>query len=271
MYRWFRETDTLDKYIKHTYKVYKDRRIFYLGKCEDGNFYHIVVFKYTLHVYVRRKVSNGRRTRWITEKVKEFKTLPKKVKFYIRELKNSLIKDGFVIVIRDARKYRSMFETLYNIVEAIPKLIESIKKGEYEEEGLKKEHADIIKSYFDVVADETIIIERDEAKRFLFRRYATLKDLVRKLWTSIRTIDLHICDAESVYWSILFLYKVKKKFLEVIYRSSDEERKRIYWKFWNLLARELDIGYKGKDVMDFIQSAIDEFLKVFPECYQKLL
>ena len=65
-------------------------RTIYVGKCEDGAFYHVIVTKFNVHVY--RRYHNGRR--WVTTRilagieniVKNLRTLPGRVRTVLREV-----------------------------------------------------------------------------------------------------------------------------------------------------------------------------------------
>ena len=112
---------------------YRDRVVYYLGKAEDGKFYHIVKFKSTYHIYVREfRVPPWR---WITRRVGVGEAIARSVREFVEKVIKPTLKPPKVVVevVRDiVDNVEYVMEALKLIRKLLETLDETLKGKIYE-------------------------------------------------------------------------------------------------------------------------------------------
>ena len=148
-------------------------QIIYIGKCEDGSFYHIIVTRFGIHVY--KRFHNGKR--WITQRIlagvenvlKNLKKMPARLRSCILEILRS----------------HPMARPLLELKMLRARLAESqnLKNG-------ARRHRDLIRltvhvldlckrllNYLDYLPEKV----REKARKIALREYQNIVDLVDRL------------------------------------------------------------------------------------------
>jgi len=119
--------------------MFRKRWYRYLGKVEDGWFYHVVEYVSTIHVYVRRKTSRG----WVTERVYPGKIsleqLPKTVREYVTKFLQKVrktvtqvtyvIKNQVTKIIEHLEFLKDVLYTVVDVVKTCPRCGPRITKS----------------------------------------------------------------------------------------------------------------------------------------------
>jgi len=116
------------------------RRILYLGKAEDGNFYHVIVYESTFHIYVREY--DKRTFRWVTRRV-SLHEVPESVR---RRIENEVIpnlkpskkmkalekiRDTLILIkklLEDGKSRRGIYEVINDVEELVDECLHTLRE-----------------------------------------------------------------------------------------------------------------------------------------------